>query len=297
MLDLHRLQLLHHFSQQGSIAATAAALGYSASAVSQQLATLEREAGGALLDRTARSAELTVLGRRLAEHAAVVLEAVEATEVDLAAHTGSPAGPVRIAAVPSIAVALAPALAALMKRERDLEVVVRQAAPSEALSRLRSRDVDIAVVDDHAPAPPTTHDRLDAEVLLHDPLVVVLPRDHPAAAGPGPIALASLAAGPWICAPVGEPSRTAFDRVLTEAQVTPEARWEFEGLATIAALVAEGVGIAILPRLVVTAALRDRVVQRELRVPAVRAVVALTRTSSRGRPALEVALAALREAP
>ncbi len=295
MLDLHRLQLLHHFAQQGSIAATAAALGYSASAVSQQLSTLEREAGGALLDRTARSAELTVLGWRLAEHAAVVLEAVEAAEVDLAAHTGSPAGPVRIAAVPSIAVALGPALAALMSRERDLEVVVRQAAPSEALSRLRSRDVDIAVVDDHAAKPPTTHDRLDAEVLRHDPLVLVLPRDHPAIDEPDPVELPSLAAGPWICAPVGEPSRTAFDRVLSEALVTPEARWEFEGLATIAALVAEGVGIAILPRIAVTAALRDLVVLRELPVPAARAVVALTRTSSRGRPAIEVALAALRE--
>ena len=296
MLDLHRLQLLHHFAQQGSIAATAAALGYSASAVSQQLATLEREAGGALLDRTARSAELTVLGWRLVEHAAVVLEAVEAVEVDLAAHTGSPAGPVRIATVPSIAVTLAPALAALMSRERELKVVVRQAVPSEALSRLRSRDVDIAVVDDHAPAPPTAHDRLDAEVLQRDPLVLVLPRAHPYAAGPDPIELRSLAAGPWICAPVGEPSRTAFDRVLTEAQVTPEARWEFEGLTTIAALVAEGVGISILPRIAVTAALHDRVVLRELAVPAARAVVALTRTSSRGRPAIEVALAALRDA-
>jgi DNA-binding transcriptional LysR family regulator len=66
MLDVHRLRLLCEFAERGTIAATAAALGYTPSAVSQQLAALEREAGAALLDRTARAAELTDAGRRLA---------------------------------------------------------------------------------------------------------------------------------------------------------------------------------------------------------------------------------------
>ncbi len=93
-LDLHRLRLLREFASRGSIAATAAALGYTPSAVSQQLAALEREAGAALLDRTARSAELTDSGRRLAGHAEQILARVEAAEADLSAHTRTPSGQV-----------------------------------------------------------------------------------------------------------------------------------------------------------------------------------------------------------
>jgi DNA-binding transcriptional LysR family regulator len=294
MLDLHRLHLLHRFAQHGSIAATAAALGYTPSAVSQQLATLERETGVALLDRTARSAELTAIGRRLAEHAADILAAVEAAEIDLADRARRPSGSVHIAAVPSAAVALAPALAAVRTHHPDVELVVHQARPRTALTRLRAREIDLAIVDDHAPEPPTTYPRLDAEVLRVDPLVLVLPSDHPAAAEPGPADLAALADGPWLCAPAGEPSRVATDRVLAEAGVTPLTLWEFEGLATLATLVSQGVGIAVLPRLAITRPLEERVAVRALPSPTSRAIVAVTRTSSRQRPSIEATLAALR---
>src|SRR5262245_36087809 len=100
MYDLTRLRLLDEFARRGSIAETAVALGYSASAVSQQLSTLEREAGAALLDRTARRARLTDTGRRLAEHAAHILAAVEAAEADIAVRAGTPAGAVVVAAFP-----------------------------------------------------------------------------------------------------------------------------------------------------------------------------------------------------
>lgn len=296
MLDLHRLHLLHRFAQHGSIAATAAALGYTPSAVSQQLATLERETGVALLDRTARSAELTAMGRRLAAHAADILAAVEAAEVDLADRSSRPSGSVHIAAVPSAAVALAPALASVRRQHPDVELVVHQSRPGTALTRLRAREIDLAIIDDHAAEPPTTYPRLDTEVLQVDPLVLVLPLDHPAARGTGPADLAALASGPWLCAPEGEPSRTAADRVLARAGVTPSTLWEFEGLATIATLVSQGVGLAVLPRLAITPPLEDRVAVRSLPAPASRAIVAATRTSSRRRPAIEVTLAALRSA-
>ena len=92
MLDLHRLRLLQEFAARGSIARTAAVLGYTPSAVSQQLATLEREAGTALLDRSARRAELTDAGRRLAGHAERILAMVEEAETDLSAEAHEPAG-------------------------------------------------------------------------------------------------------------------------------------------------------------------------------------------------------------
>ena len=92
MLDLHRLRLLKEFAARGTIAATAAAMGYTPSAVSQQLAALEREAGMALLDRTARSAELTDAGLRLAAHAERILAQVEEAEADLSAAAREPSG-------------------------------------------------------------------------------------------------------------------------------------------------------------------------------------------------------------
>src|SRR5579859_4200562 len=92
MLDLHRLRLLTEFAARGSIAKTAAVLGYTPSAVSQQLAALEREAGTALLDRTARRAQLTDAGRRLAGHAERILAMVEEAETDLSARPPSRPG-------------------------------------------------------------------------------------------------------------------------------------------------------------------------------------------------------------
>src|ERR1700730_18840460 len=108
MLDLRRLRLLKEFPERGTITATAAPLGYTPSAVSQQLAVLEREAGTALLDRTARSAELTDAGLRLTAHAERILAAVEEAEADLSAAAREPSGRVSGAAVPSAAAALAP---------------------------------------------------------------------------------------------------------------------------------------------------------------------------------------------
>src|SRR3954447_19735650 len=109
MLDVRRLRLLREFADRGSIAATAKALGYTPSAVSQQLATLEREVGTALLDRTARSAELTDAGRRLANHGARTRGMMEFAR---AAGAGAePTGQIVLTAFPTAAVAFAPALA------------------------------------------------------------------------------------------------------------------------------------------------------------------------------------------
>src|ERR1700759_4411707 len=101
MLDIRRLRMLHEFAARGSIARTAEALGYTPSAVSQQLAVLEREAGTPLLDRTARSAGLTAAGRRLAVHAERILAMVEEAESDLSAQAAQPSGRVVVTAFPS----------------------------------------------------------------------------------------------------------------------------------------------------------------------------------------------------
>jgi DNA-binding transcriptional LysR family regulator len=146
MLDTHRLWLLREFAERGTIAATAAALGYTPSAVSQQLATLEREAGAVLLDRTARAAELTDAGRRLVEHAERILAMVEAAEADLS--SAGPIGRVTVTAFPTAAVAFGPALVRRVRAHPGLTLLLRETQREEGLRLVRSGEVDVALVAD-----------------------------------------------------------------------------------------------------------------------------------------------------
>ena len=311
--------MLHEFAARGSIARTAEALGYTPSAVSQQLAVLEREAGTPLLDRTARSAGLTAAGRRLAVHAERILAMVEEAESDLSAQAAEPSGRVVVTAFPSAAVAFAPALARSLRAHPKLSLLLREADPAEGLQLVRSGEVEAAIVDDWTGrlsalvASPPGHASTDSAGdgdgadhgqgvlsyyhLVRDPLVLVVARDHPAANPDLPVDLRALRNEPWLAAPSGEPSRQATDRLLAAVGLTPPVPSEFEGLGTVANLVARGLGIAIMPRLAVGAYER-RLVVREL--PAgldlARDVFAVARTASVARPSVAVILSALRGA-
>jgi DNA-binding transcriptional LysR family regulator len=295
MLDAHRLRLLREFAERGTIAAAAAALGYTPSAVSQQLAALEREAGAVLLDRTARAAELTDAGRRLAEHAERILALIEAAEADLSA--AGPAGRVTVAAFPTAAVAFGPALVRRVRAHPGLTLLLRETQREEGLRLVRTGEVDVALVADWS-GRLTSADSgmLQFCRLIRDPLVLVLPRGHPAADAAGEVDLDRLRDEPWLAAPAGEPSRQAVDKLLASTGGMPPAPWEFEGLSTILSLVAHGIGIAALPRLTLAAGDR-RVAVRELPgAPQARDVYAVARASSMRRPSVAVMLAALEAA-
>ena len=310
--------MLHEFAARGSIARTAEALGYTPSAVSQQLAVLEREAGTPLLDRTARSAGLTDAGRRLASYAERILAMVEEAESDLSARAAEPSGRVVVTGFPSAAVAFAPALARSLRAHPQLSLLLRQSSPGEGLQLVRSGEVEVAIVDDWTGRLAadlgglnSTLTKVDTRVeadetdpaqgvlsyyqLVRDPLVLVVARGHPAADPDRPVNLRELRNEMWLAAPAGEPSREAADRLLAAVGVTPPVPSEFEGLGTIANLVARGLGIAIMPRLAVGAYER-RVVVREL--PAgldlARDVFAVARTASLMRPSVSVIVSALR---
>jgi DNA-binding transcriptional LysR family regulator len=301
MLDLHRLRLLKEFAARGSIARTAAVLGYTPSAVSQQLAALEREAGTALLDRSARRAELTDAGRRLAGHAERILAMVEEAETDLSAGAQEPAGRVVTTAFASAAVAFAPALARSLRTHPKLTLVLRQSRAGEGLRQVRSGEVDVAIVDDWtsrlAEDIETGGSILTCYHLLRDQLVLVVPRAHPAADPAEPVDLRALRHEPWLAAPAGEPSRQAVDRLLAAVGVAPPVLSEFEGMSTMVNLVARGIGIAILPRMAVAAAER-RVAVRDLPhgLDLARDIYAVARTASVRRPSVAVIVTALRDA-
>ncbi|MGO8955836.1 MAG: LysR family transcriptional regulator [Streptosporangiaceae bacterium] len=292
MLDVHRLRLLLEFAERGTIAAAATALGYTPSAVSQQLAALEREVGTQLLDRTARAAKLTAAGRKLAAHAAEILARIEAAEADLAAP--EPAGRVAISAFPTAAVAFAPALTRTARAHPGLSLLLRQTAGGEVLRLVRAGQVDVAIVDDWNSRLATAQQAaLRFYPLLTDSLVLVVPRGHWAGDLRLPVSLHKLRDEPWLAPPAGEASRRAVDQVLAAAGGVANAPSEFEGLATILSLVARGIGIAVLPRLTLAAG-EGRVAVRELpgTSPA-RDLYAVARASSVQRPAVEVIIKAL----
>ena len=294
MLDLHRLRLLKEFAARGSIAATASSLGYTASAVSQQLAALEREAGAALRDRTARRAELTDTGRRLAGYAERILALVEEAEADLSAHAQDPSGRVVVSAFPSAAVAFAPVLADRLREHPGLTLLLRQAAGEVGLRQVRSGEVDVAIVDDWTGRLATAGDGiLSYYHLVSDPLVLVVPHSHPAAGTGSPAGLSGLRDEAWMAAPEGEPSRRAVDRLLTEAGAASPVPWEFEGLGTILSLVARGIGVAIVPRLALATGERRVAVRPLAGTDAHREVYAVARTASVRRPSVSAVLAAL----
>ncbi|MEW9550112.1 LysR family transcriptional regulator [Nonomuraea sp. NPDC050783] len=295
MLELRRLALLCEFARRGSIAGAAAALGYSPSAVSQQLQALERESGTALIDRTARSAELTDAGRRLVAHAERILCLVEEAESDLSAHAGTPTGRVTVTAFPTAAVAFAPALARSLRRHTGLTLRLGQARSGRGMREVRSGEVDIALVDDWY-GQMRDSESLRAFPLLRDPLVLVVPRRHRLADPGVPVDLRELRDEPWMATPYSEPSRLAMDRLLTDVGGTRPTPWEFEGLGTILSLVAKGIGIAAVPALALAAGVRGLAVRPIPGDPVGRDVLAVARGSSVHRPSVSVMLRAIHAA-
>lgn len=298
MLDLRRLEILHRFAARGTITATAADLGYSPSAISQQLATLEREAGVALIERTARRASLTDAGRELVEHAARILAAAETARSRMRARAGTIGGRVIVSCIPALAPVLAPRLAALQRTHPGLTVVAHETGSTTAAAAVLDRRFDLAVIDDWSGHPPAESTGLVVHRLRREQVVLAVPAGHPLASHPGPASAALLRhvadRDTWLCAPVGQLSRAAGDRRLAAVGAVPVRRWEFEGLRVLAALVATGAGAAFLPEGIA----RDQADIAGLRLspPLRRDVLALTRTTAREDPAVAGCLHAARQA-
>src|ERR671928_214598 len=182
MLHFGRLRLLRELRERGTIAAVADALQFTPSAVSQQLAMLERETGVRLLERAGRGVRLTDAALVLVDHAEALLERAALAEADLAAVSGSVAGRGRIAGFQSVALRIAlPAMRTLAREAPRLRCELVEAEPEEALPALAVGDVDLVLGDEWTHQPwrlPAGVERAD---LFPDPVRLVLPADHPAA--------------------------------------------------------------------------------------------------------------------
>lgn len=299
MLDLRRLDALRRFAAQGSIARTAEEMGCSASAVSQQLTTLEREVGLPLVERTAHSASLTDAGHELVGHAAVILAAVEDAEASVRARIGTIAGRVKVSFIPGLAATAAPDLAELQAGHPALTVVAVQIESAQAAAALLDRTTDIAVIDewDEESVRPATALRVHRGV--REPIVLGLSADHPVARAhvDKPASAATLRElvqhETWLSAPSGQVSRRAGDARLVQAGAIPLRRWEFEGLYVLARLVAVGAGVALLPSS--TAAYERNVAAIPLRPRMYRHVRLLTRATTRDDPAVAACIRAIQQ--
>src|SRR3954470_14441133 len=196
MLDVKRLRLLSELARRGTIAAVARTVGYTPSAVSQSLAQLEREAGIALLERDGRRVRLTAAARRLVEHVDRVLAELDLAEAELAAEQGTIRGDVVIGAFPSAAAHIvAPAVQRLRDGYAELSCAIREHEPEDGLALLRSGELDVLVSESYDDVPPAPAGGREHHLLLGEPLLLVLPSDHPARE---PVDLATLRDTDWI---------------------------------------------------------------------------------------------------
>ncbi|MGW7354315.1 LysR family transcriptional regulator [Streptomyces sp. NPDC054784] len=249
MLSLDRLRVLHAISHHGSVGAAADALHVTTSAVSQQMAKLERETGQPLLAKNGRGVRLTDAGRLLAGHTARMLSQLELAHAELEAHRGQPVGELRLGAFPTAARGLFPAaLAALRRDHPQLRARLSEMEPHRSVPELVRGDIDLAVVLDWHNRPLSLPDGL-AKAPLHDDIAdVALPADHPLA-GRREVALGDFADDEWVSWPEGEFCHDWLMFTLRSDGVEPRLSHMAEEHHTQLALVAQGLGVAIAPRL------------------------------------------------
>jgi DNA-binding transcriptional LysR family regulator len=250
MIDVRRLRLLFELSHRGTITAVAAALAYTPSAVSQQLAALEREAGVPLLERSGRRVALTPAGAVLARYAESVLAVLEEASAALAATRSSLTGPLRIGAFPSAArTILPPALVALGGEHPDLELMVTELDPVAVPGALHAGTLDVALtfVYDYVPAEPDP--ALDTEPLLEESLYLAAATGQ---RGTAETSIDDWRDAPWIAGSPDTLCRTMVIRACQARGFTPRIRHHADDFATVLALVAAGQGVSLIPQLGVT---------------------------------------------
>ncbi|MFF9622269.1 LysR substrate-binding domain-containing protein [Streptomyces griseosporeus] len=318
MLDVRRLHLLRELHRRGTIAAVADALTFTASAVSQQLSVLEREAGVPLLERSGRRVVLTPAGRTLVAHADAVLERLELAVSELAGAREGIGGPLRIGTFPSGGPAIVPAtLAELARRHPALEPMVQEIDSARVSDGLRAGELDVALVHDYdfVPAPPDA--AVDQVPLLEEPMYLATGADTAidtdaatgtgtgtrvgTGAAPGPAArgdtLAELlgpwATAPWITARDGTTGHAMAVRACQAAGFQPRIRHQVNDFRTVLALASIGQGAGFVPEMATTHAPEGVVLTR---LPLFRRSKVAFRAGGGSHPAISAFVAAARTA-
>ncbi|HEX8100983.1 MAG TPA: LysR family transcriptional regulator [Solirubrobacteraceae bacterium] len=263
MLDVRRMKVLREVANRGSFSAAADALSFTQSAVSQQIAALEREAGVTLVERSARGIRLTDAGEVVVRHAEVVLARLAEAERELEALAGLRGGRLRMAAFESAGASLMPlAVAEFRRRHPAVELSLTLAEPEDALGSMRAGELDLALAMSSRTLGEPDIDGFEAVHLLDDPMLLALPLDHPLARK-ARIRLEDFAAEAWIHGTPGCDCNKMVIRACEGAGFSPRVAFESDDYGAMQGFVAAGVGVAIIAELG-TSTVRDDIVLRSL---------------------------------
>lgn len=295
MLNLERLRTLDALARHGSVSAAAEGLHVTTSAVSQQMAKLEREVGQKLLARNGRGVRLTDAGRLLADHAARILSQVELAQADLEAQRGQVAGELRLTAFPSAARGLLPGvLAALSAAHPGLRVRSRELEPAQGVDAVLRGDADLAVVLDWYNKPLPMPEGLAKAPILDDRVDIAMPEGHPLADREA-IGLEDFAEDEWVAWTEGEFCHEWLLYTLRAKGIEPcIAHWAGEHHTQLA-MVAAGLGVCVAPRLG-REPVPDGIRAVPVRERVHRHVYAVWRADADRRPSIRAAVEALQAA-
>ena len=295
MLDVKRLRVLREVSLRGSFSAAAESLAYTQSAVSQQIAALEREAGTVLVERRARGVHLTEAGHALVAHADVILARLSDAEAELEAIAGMRGGRVRIVSFPTAGATIAPrAIARFRERHPGVDVTLEPREPHEGLECVKTGECDIALTVE-AGFEPISDPAIERRHLLDDPMYLCLPSGH-RLARKARIRLSDFAEESWVMGTTSRcPDGAILERACQAAGFEPRVAFQSDDYVAIQGFIAAGVGVCLIPDLALVA-VRDDVVIRCLEGrPPVRRILAATLAGGYVSPAAAVMLEILAE--
>jgi DNA-binding transcriptional LysR family regulator len=293
MLDVRRMKVLSEVVSRGSFSAAADSLHLSQSAVSQQVAALEREVGLQLLERTSDGPKLTAAGEKLVAHADAVVTRLDEAERELNQIAGLEGGRLRLISFPTASATLmTQAMAEFRRRHPQIELNFAEGEPEDSVPAVKRGDYDVALVFDFVAFPEDFGRDLDSELIFEDPMRVALPPGHPLAASKS-VDLAALADEDWLCGDKPSSCREHVLNACRRAGFEPRISFESDDYQVLQGLVAAGLGVGLVPDL---AAPDPNVALREIQPdPPIRRVWAVTRPGSSRSPAAAEMLAILRE--
>lgn len=249
-LEPRRLRVLREIALRGTVTAAAAALGYTPSAISQQLSALERESETDLVERNGRSVRLTEAGRLLVARTEPVLTALEEARAALEQWHTTITGQVSVAASGSVAAALViPVAAELMRVQPRLRVTVRESEPDRSVVALRLGDLDLVVAHeyDHDPLALDEH-VVRVELFTEDLLLAV-----PSGEFPRRPSLRDVGGEVWVAEPPGTACGRALRSACRAAGFEPDVRYTTSETSVVLATVASAGAVSLVPRLSLTA--------------------------------------------
>ena len=293
MLHFERLQALHAVATFGSVTGAATALHLTPSAVSQQLAKLQRDVGQRLVGPYGRGVRLTPAGTLLARRAHAILSEVENAEGELDRQRNHVVGDLEIAGFATAARAILPqAVARLRKEHQQLRLRLSERQPDEAIRLVAAGHLDIALVNDWMNAPLVLPDGVERLLIMNDAVDLAVPADHPLAQRTS-VEITELCTEPWITWPYGATCHEWLTQTLRRHGLTPEVTHTAEEHPTQLAMVAAGLGIAVMPRLGRGA--NEGVSIISLQPAFSRQIYVIWRTLASERPAIAVTVSAIRD--